>query len=297
MDECLEATEKIAWMNLRICDKNRRFDEASTVLNNSSSTAGCTADSASTMDSVSLFSALKVDLREGASEMDCFGGLKMVFRWVSWHLSRGKMYRVRWVGQGEALPTDCGKKCMPVCMNEKGATISVCESACEKYCQQIVGRTRLRDAAFGFPSEFPYDFDLFGGSSSSALALPIDSVAGLTATESTNDVDEEFFAELTRRLSQSTLNETPKLTVPTCCARDKSKARNLGISSVLDVAVSQAKVADVDWNLGNENSAIDEFQEAVDMLETLTLKSEASGLEQRDNSFVAHLNNKVRIPR
>ncbi|KAF7827939.1 uncharacterized protein G2W53_019103 [Senna tora] len=86
MDECLEATEKIAWMNLRICDKNRRFDEASTVLNNSSSTAGGTADSASTMDSVSLFSALKVDLREGAFEMDGFGGMKMVYQWVSWHL-------------------------------------------------------------------------------------------------------------------------------------------------------------------------------------------------------------------
>ncbi|KAF7809462.1 DnaJ domain containing protein [Senna tora] len=54
MDECLEATEKIAWMNLRICDKNRRFDEASTVLKNSSSTAGGTVDSASTMDSVSF---------------------------------------------------------------------------------------------------------------------------------------------------------------------------------------------------------------------------------------------------
>ncbi|KAF7812113.1 protein NCA1-like [Senna tora] len=47
---------------------------------------------------------------------------------------------------------------------------------------------------------------------------------------------------------------------------------------VLDVAVCLEKVADVDWNLGNENSAIDGFQEAVDMLETLTFKSKPMGL-------------------
>ncbi|KAF7812132.1 protein NCA1-like [Senna tora] len=53
------------------------------------------------------------------------------------------------------------------------------------------------------------------------------------------------------------------------------------IAVVLDVAVSFEKVIDVDWNLGNENSAIDGFQEAIDMLETLTLKSKANGLKQR----------------
>lgn len=50
---------------------------------------------------------------------------------------------------------------------------------------------------------------------------------------------------------------------------------------VLDVAVSLAKVADVDKSLGDEKSASDGFQEAIDLLESLTLKSEASGLEQR----------------
>lgn len=50
---------------------------------------------------------------------------------------------------------------------------------------------------------------------------------------------------------------------------------------MLDVAVSLAKVADVDRNLGDEKLATDGFQEAIDLLESLTLKSEASGLEQR----------------
>ncbi|KAF7835904.1 putative RNA-directed DNA polymerase [Senna tora] len=102
MDECLEATEKIALMNLRICDKNRRFDEASTVLNNSSSTTSGTADL------VSLFLALKVDLREGAYEMDGFGGIKMVFRWVSWHLSKGEMDRVLRYHFGICRRLTCG---------------------------------------------------------------------------------------------------------------------------------------------------------------------------------------------
>ncbi|RDX57933.1 Protein NCA1, partial [Mucuna pruriens] len=52
-------------------------------------------------------------------------------------------------------------------------------------------------------------------------------------------------------------------------------------SQVLDVAVSLAKVADVDRNLGDEKLATDGFQEAIDLLESLTLESEASGLVQR----------------
>ncbi|KAF7812114.1 uncharacterized protein G2W53_033090 [Senna tora] len=76
-------------------------------------------------------------------------------------------------------------------------------------------------AAFGFPSEFPYDFDRFLLLLGSGPSM--DSVAGSTAIESTNDVDEDFFVDLARLLSQSTLNEIPKLTVPTCCVRDKSE--------------------------------------------------------------------------
>ncbi|PON67987.1 Thionin [Trema orientale] len=36
---------------------------------------------------------------------------------------------------GEAL-TPCAKECMPVCLKEDGATIPVCETACESYCKQ-----------------------------------------------------------------------------------------------------------------------------------------------------------------
>lgn len=50
---------------------------------------------------------------------------------------------------------------------------------------------------------------------------------------------------------------------------------------ILDLAVSFAKVADVDRSLGNEDVAINEFQEGIKLLESLTLKSEDTGLEQR----------------
>ncbi|XP_004516522.1 protein NCA1 [Cicer arietinum] len=62
---------------------------------------------------------------------------------------------------------------------------------------------------------------------------------------------------------------------------------------VLDVAVSLAKVADVDKNLGDEKSASDGFQEAIDMLESLTLKSDASGLEQRRLSVLDFLRSQL----
>ncbi|GMN31353.1 hypothetical protein TIFTF001_003214 [Ficus carica] len=39
---------------------------------------------------------------------------------------------------GEAL-SECAKPCMPVCLNEKGATIPMCETACEDYCKQASG--------------------------------------------------------------------------------------------------------------------------------------------------------------
>ncbi|KAG4953337.1 hypothetical protein JHK82_038957 [Glycine max] len=65
------------------------------------------------------------------------------------------------------------------------------------------------DAAFGFPSEFPYEFDSVG-------AEPADS--GSTGTECSDE--EDFFAGLTRRLSHTSLNETrkeqQKLNVPIC---------------------------------------------------------------------------------
>ncbi|PRQ58776.1 hypothetical protein RchiOBHm_Chr1g0362981 [Rosa chinensis] len=35
--------------------------------------------------------------------------------------------------------SDCAEPCMPVCLKEEGATLHVCEIACENYCQQISG--------------------------------------------------------------------------------------------------------------------------------------------------------------
>ncbi|KAL0003232.1 hypothetical protein SO802_017013 [Lithocarpus litseifolius] len=68
-----------------------------------------------------------------------------------------------------------------------------------------------------FPTEFPYEFDSFG--SSSALSSPVESVAGSTETESSDE--EDFFAGLTRRLTQSSLQETQKLTVPSSFSHTK----------------------------------------------------------------------------
>lgn len=47
----------------------------------------------------------------------------------------------------------------------------------------------------------------------------------------------------------------------------------------------------MDRNLGNEGVAVDEFQEAIKMLDRLTLKPEEVSLEQRVRFFqmVAHL--------
>ncbi|CAL0315739.1 unnamed protein product [Lupinus luteus] len=59
------------------------------------------------------------------------------------------------------------------------------------------------EAEFGFPSEFPYEFDSFG---MEHINSPVESVAGSTETESSDE--EEFFAGLTRRLSQASPHET-----------------------------------------------------------------------------------------
>lgn len=65
------------------------------------------------------------------------------------------------------------------------------------------------DVAFGFSSEFSYEFDSIG----TELVH-----SGSTGTKSSDD--EDFFTELTRRSSHTSLNETRKkqqlLTVPIC---------------------------------------------------------------------------------
>ena len=55
----------------------------------------------------------------------------------------------------------------------------------------------------------------------------------------------------------------------------------LFVLQILDLAVSLAKVADVDRTLGKEDVAVDGFEEAIKLLESLTLKSEEVGLEPR----------------
>ncbi|KAL5995033.1 Protein nca1, partial [Asimina triloba] len=62
-------------------------------------------------------------------------------------------------------------------------------------------------------------------------------------------------------------------------------------SLVVDVAVSLAKVADVDRNLGDENVAIDGFQEAIQCLESLSLNSNDTALEQRRLSVLEFVRN------
>ncbi|KAK8662077.1 hypothetical protein V6N13_091665 [Hibiscus sabdariffa] len=60
-------------------------------------------------------------------------------------------------------------------------------------------------------------------------------------------------------------------------------------SQILDVAVSLAKVADVDSTLGKEDEAVNGFQEAIKLLESLSLKPEEASLEPRRLSVLAFL--------
>uniref|UniRef100_A0A2P2JFK2 RING-type domain-containing protein n=1 Tax=Rhizophora mucronata TaxID=61149 RepID=A0A2P2JFK2_RHIMU len=64
-------------------------------------------------------------------------------------------------------------------------------------------------------------------------------------------------------------------------------------SQTLDVAVSLAKVADADRNIGNVDAALDTFREAIQLLESLTLKPEEAGLEQRRHSVLEFLKSQI----
>ncbi|KAJ9179500.1 hypothetical protein P3X46_011282 [Hevea brasiliensis] len=64
-------------------------------------------------------------------------------------------------------------------------------------------------------------------------------------------------------------------------------------SQRLDVAVSLAKIADADRSLGNEDAALDRFQEAIKLLESLTLKPEEAALEQCRLSVLEFLKNQL----
>uniref|UniRef100_A0A7N0RFK4 RING-type domain-containing protein n=1 Tax=Kalanchoe fedtschenkoi TaxID=63787 RepID=A0A7N0RFK4_KALFE len=64
-------------------------------------------------------------------------------------------------------------------------------------------------------------------------------------------------------------------------------------SQVLDVAVSLAKVADVDRSLGNEDAAIEGFEEGIKLLESLTLNSDDLSQEQRCTSVMDFLKSQL----
>jgi hypothetical protein len=58
------------------------------------------------------------------------------------------------------------------------------------------------------------------------------------------------------------------------------------VLQIIDVAVSLAKVADVNRGLGNEKAATERFQEAVKCLECLSLQpNEEASLEKRVSHF------------
>lgn len=73
-------------------------------------------------------------------------------------------------------------------------------------------------SAFGFPTEFPYEFESLTDS-----------------TENSSDEEESFFAGLTQRLSQTTLRETQKhefITAPTMKARDVAGSPQSTLSGI-----------------------------------------------------------------
>ncbi|KAM3339669.1 protein NCA1 [Capsicum galapagoense] len=64
-------------------------------------------------------------------------------------------------------------------------------------------------------------------------------------------------------------------------------------SQIVDVAISLAKVADIDRNLGDEDAAVEGFQEGIKLLQSLKLNPEEVSLEQRRLSVLEFLNSQV----
>ncbi|KAI9128499.1 hypothetical protein K1719_001492 [Acacia pycnantha] len=69
------------------------------------------------------------------------------------------------------------------------------------------------------------------------------SLTSFTRTGTTTDVYEDFFAALTYRLNQSSLYETPKLTIPTCCDRDKTEVEHPVTEWIAEINLPEAQVA------------------------------------------------------
>ncbi|CAN4118618.1 unnamed protein product [Withania somnifera] len=64
-------------------------------------------------------------------------------------------------------------------------------------------------------------------------------------------------------------------------------------SQIVDVAISLAKVADIDRNLGDEDAAVEGFQEGIKLLQSLKLNPEEVSLEQRRLSVLEFLNSQL----
>lgn len=64
-------------------------------------------------------------------------------------------------------------------------------------------------------------------------------------------------------------------------------------SQVVDLAVSLAKIADLDRNLDNEEGAVSGFQEAIEHLESLKLDSSETNLEKRRHSVLEFLHHQL----
>ncbi|XP_057525049.1 protein NCA1 [Amaranthus tricolor] len=75
--------------------------------------------------------------------------------------------------------------------------------------------------------------------------------------------------------------------------RDAMKNLSDSASLSLDVAVSLAKVADVDRGLGDEEGAIAGFREAINMLDSLKIDSSQVALVQRHQSVLEFLNSQI----
>lgn len=71
--------------------------------------------------------------------------------------------------------------------------------------------------------------------------------------------------------------------------RDACKVHSAVPSQTVDVAISLAKVADVDRALGNEQLALEGFQEAINCLKSLTVDSNDAGLVHKRQSVLDYL--------
>ncbi|KAL8159644.1 hypothetical protein V2J09_001181 [Rumex salicifolius] len=75
--------------------------------------------------------------------------------------------------------------------------------------------------------------------------------------------------------------------------RNTMKNNPTVLSQALDVAISLAKVADVDRGIGNEDAAISGFQEGLNLLESMKINSNEQALEQRRLSVLEFLKNQI----